>query len=120
LSGGSESDNLGIKGLALGFKEKGNHIITSTLSILQYWEHAHICLRMDLDITYVKVDKNGFVDPNEVEKAITNKTILVSIMHRKQRDWNNPGFRDHRPDMQKTQCFVPFRCSPVIHKVRLM
>ena len=80
-SGGTESDNLAIKGIAYAHKEKGNHIITSKI------EHPAIlaaCANLERDgfqITYINVDKDGFVKLDQLEKAITDKTILVSIMH---------------------------------------
>jgi cysteine desulfurase len=79
-SGATESDNLALKGIAEFYKDKGNHIITTVT------EHKAIldsCKRLEKDgfqVTYLGVQKDGRVDPNEVEKAITDKTILVSIM----------------------------------------
>src|SRR3990172_7358343 len=76
-SGGSESDNTAIKGAAFAAKSGGNHIITSSVE-----HHAvlHTCQFMEkfgFDVTYLPVDKYGMVDPAAVEKAITDKTILV-------------------------------------------
>ena len=79
-SGATESDNLAIKGVAHFYREKGNHIITSAI------EHKAVldtCKRLEKDgfeVTYLPVDKSGVVDPASVEAAITDKTILVSIM----------------------------------------
>ena len=80
-SGATESDNIAIKGAAWMHAGKGNHIITSPT------EHNAVidtCKRLERDngceITYVPVDNNGMVDPDDVKKAITDKTILVSIM----------------------------------------
>jgi cysteine desulfurase len=79
-SGATESDNLAIKGVAEFYKEKGNHIITSKI------EHKAVldtCKRLEKDgyqITYLDVDRFGMVNPDDVAKAITDKTILVSIM----------------------------------------
>ncbi|WP_394837032.1 IscS subfamily cysteine desulfurase [Pendulispora rubella] len=79
-SGATESDNLAIKGIAEFYKDKGNHIITSVM------EHKAIldtCKRLEKEgyqVTYLGVGKDGRVDPNEVANAITEKTILVSIM----------------------------------------
>lgn len=78
---GTESDNLAIIGVAEAYKKKGNHIITSEI------EHpaVHMPLkklsRLGFNITYIPVDKFGMVDPQDVKKSITNKTILVTIMH---------------------------------------
>ena len=79
-SGATESDNLALKGVAEFYKDKGNHIITSVI------EHKAIldsCKRLEkegFEVTYLPVGKDGRVSPADVEKAITAKTILVSIM----------------------------------------
>lgn len=79
--GGSESDNLAIKGLAFTAQKKGKHIITSSIE-----HHAvlHTCSyleRFGFRTTYLPVDHYGRVDPAEVERAITDETILVSVMY---------------------------------------
>ncbi len=79
-AGGSESDNWAIKGTAFARKAKGNHIITSAIE-----HHAvlHTCQWLEkqgFEVTYLKVDGDGFVSPADVENAITDKTILISIM----------------------------------------
>ena len=78
---GSESDNLAIKGIAFTAQKKGNHLITSSIE-----HHAvlHTCQyleRFGFKTTYVPVDSYGGVDPDEVGRAITDQTILVSIMY---------------------------------------
>jgi cysteine desulfurase len=79
-SGATESDNLAIKGVAHFYKRKGNHIITTKI------EHKAVldtCKRLEkegYEVTYLPVDKSGIVDPKAVEEAITDKTILVSVM----------------------------------------
>jgi cysteine desulfurase len=79
-SGATESDNLAIKGIAEFLKDKGDHIITTLV------EHKAVldsCKRLEKDgfrVTYLKVGTDGRVDPDDVKKAITDKTILVSIM----------------------------------------
>ena len=78
---GTESDNLAIFGIAGAYRKKGNHIITSAI------EHPAIHLpleklsRSGFNITYLPVDRYGIIDPEDVKKAVTNDTILVSIMH---------------------------------------
>jgi len=80
-SGATESNNLAIKGAAEMYREKGNHIIT------QVTEHKAVldtCKRLEkygYEVTYLPVGKDGRVDPEEVRKAITPKTILISIMY---------------------------------------
>ena len=79
-SGGSESDNWALKGVAFANRKKGNHILTSAIE-----HHAilHTCEWLEkqgFEITYVPVDADGLVNPADVEAAITDKTILISIM----------------------------------------
>lgn len=79
-AGGSESDNWAIKGTAFAKRKKGNHIITSAIE-----HHAvlHTCSWLEkqgFEVTYLPVDEFGMVNPADVEKAITDKTILISIM----------------------------------------
>src|SRR5579871_97793 len=80
-SGATESNNLAIKGVAQMYAEKGNHIITAAT------EHKAIldtCKRLEKDgirVTYLPVQTNGLVDLDQLKDAITDKTILVSIMY---------------------------------------
>jgi cysteine desulfurase len=79
-SGATESDNLAIKGVAEYYRSKGDHIVTTTI------EHKAVldsCKRLEKQgyrVTYVNVGKDGIVDPDEIAKAIEDKTILVSVM----------------------------------------
>ena len=79
-AGGSESDNWAIKGTAFAKRDKGNHIITTAIE-----HHAvlHTCQWLEkqgFEVTYLPVDENGLVSVEDVEKAITDKTILISVM----------------------------------------
>ena len=79
-SGGTESDNAAIKGAAFAMRHLGNHIITTSIE-----HHAvlHTCMQMEqfgFEVTYLPVDEEGKVNISDVENAITDKTILVSIM----------------------------------------
>jgi len=78
---GTESDNTVIKGVAHALAAKGNHIITSAIEHHAIHEPLHFLEKQGLQVTYLPVDANGLVDPDEVKQAITDKTILVSIMH---------------------------------------
>ncbi len=80
-SGGSESDNMVIKGVAHTFKNKGNHIITSQVEHPAVLEPCHFLEKLGYEISYLAVDKYGIVNLSELESLITDKTILVSIMH---------------------------------------
>ena len=79
-SGATEADNMAIKGVAEFYKDKGNHIITTVI------EHKAIldtCKRLEkegYEVTYLPVDAEGMVSAESVAKAITDKTILVSVM----------------------------------------
>ncbi len=80
-SGGTESDNLAVRGVAYANRAKGNHIITSQV------EHAAVlktCRLLEKDgfaVTYVPVDEYGMVDPDTIRQAIRKETILISIIH---------------------------------------
>ena len=80
-SGGTESDNLAIRGVANEYKEKGNHIITSSIEHPAVLDTCKVLEEDGFKVTYLSVDEQGFVDLDELEKSITDKTILVSVMH---------------------------------------
>jgi cysteine desulfurase len=80
-SGGTEADNFALKGAAYANQKKGNHIITSAIEHHAVLESSKFLGKMGYKITYLPVDKYGLVDPDSVKKAITDKTILISVMH---------------------------------------
>jgi cysteine desulfurase len=80
-SGGTESDNWAIKGVAYARKDKGNHIITSSIEHHAVLESCRFLEEDGFEVTRVPVDTDGLVDPSDVEKAITDRTTLISVMH---------------------------------------
>ncbi|MGQ9464736.1 MAG: cysteine desulfurase NifS [bacterium] len=80
-SGGTESDNMAIKGVAYAMAHKGDHLITSKIEHHAVLEPLIFLQKQGYKVTFLPVDKYGIVDPDDVKKAITDKTILVSIMH---------------------------------------
>lgn len=80
-SGGTESNNFAIKGTAYAQEKKGNHIITTTIEHHAVTEPCKFLEKRGFKITRVGVDKHGLVSPSDIRKAITDKTILVSVMH---------------------------------------
>lgn len=80
-SGGTEADNCALKGVIYANEHKGNHIITTPIEHHAVLEVCKFLERRGFKITCLPVDTCGLVDPQDVEKAITNKTILISVMH---------------------------------------
>ena len=85
-SGATESDNLAIKGVAEMYREKGNHIITA---VTEHKAVLDTCKRLEkygYRVTYLPVQKDGLIDLEDLKRAMDDKTILVTIMCRQQRD----------------------------------
>jgi cysteine desulfurase len=79
-SGGTESINLALKGVAEMYREKGNHIVTTTI---EQRAGLDVCKRLErqgFEVTYVPVGADGLVDPEALRAALTDKTILISVM----------------------------------------
>src|SRR5258708_14770739 len=79
-SGATESDNLALKGVAEFYKDKGNHLITT---VTEHKAVLDTCKRLEkqgYEVAYLGVDQEGLVDPDDVKHAITDKTMLVSVM----------------------------------------
>ena len=79
-SGGTESNNLALKGIAFANKDK-NHIITTKIEHDCVVDSCKWLERQGFEVTYLDVDEEGFIEPEELREAITDKTILVSIIH---------------------------------------
>lgn len=78
--GGSESDNWALKSAAFGLRDKGNHIITTKIEHHAILNTCAYLEKNGFEITYLDVDSDGFVSLEDVENAITDKTILISVM----------------------------------------
>lgn len=82
-SGGTESDNLALKGISKSirnYQNKKNHIITSSIEHDAILETCHYLEKDGFNVTYLNVDKNGIIDKTELKNQLTEKTVLVSIM----------------------------------------
>jgi cysteine desulfurase len=80
-SGGTESDNWALTGVAHANEQRGDHIITSQIEHEAVLKTAKLLEKHGFRVSYVPVDSDGMVDPADVRKAVTDKTILISIMH---------------------------------------
>ncbi len=80
-SGGSESDNTAIRGIAYSYIKKGNHIITSKIEHPAVLETCKQLEKEGFEVTYIGVDENGIVDLEEIKKAIKPTTTLITIMY---------------------------------------
>jgi len=80
-SGGTESDNLAIKGIAYRNSKKGKHIITSTIEHPAILNACAYLEKEGFEVTYVAVDSDGIINMDELKKAIRDDTILISVMH---------------------------------------
>jgi cysteine desulfurase len=80
-SGGSEANNMVIKGVAASLRSRGRHIITSAVEHPAVLEPCHALETEGFEITVLPVDGSGRVDPGDVERAISPQTILITIMH---------------------------------------
>jgi len=80
ISCGSEGDNMAIKGTLAALKGKGNHVITTTVEHPAVLETCQTLEKEGFDVTYLPVDKNGELNLIDLERAITDKTVLISVM----------------------------------------
>jgi len=80
-SGGSESNNHAIKGVFFTLREKGNHIVTTQIEHPAVINPCRFLEKLGAEVTFVPVDRHGRVDPQDIQRAITPKTILITVMH---------------------------------------
>jgi cysteine desulfurase len=80
-SGATESDNMALKGIAWAYRDQGHHLITTTTEHKAVLDTCKALEQQGFEVTYVPVDRNGLVDPDDIRKAITRHTILISVMY---------------------------------------
>ena len=80
-SGATESDNLAIKGIAYQYRDRANHIITSVVEHHAVLDSCKVLEESGFDVTYLPVDKYGMVQPQQVEDAIMDQTVLISLIY---------------------------------------
>ena len=79
-SGGTESDNAALKGASSALRNTGNHVITTAVEHHAVLHTCHQLEQFGFEVTYLPVDSDGLVDPADVERAISDRTVLVSVM----------------------------------------
>ena len=77
----TESNNLALRGAAMRYKDKGNHIITTSIEHMSVMNALKDLQKSGFEVTYIPIDKDGLLDPGQVKNAITDKTILISVMY---------------------------------------
>ena len=80
-SGATESDNMALKGIAWAYRDQGHHLITTTTEHKAVLDTCETLEKQGFEVTYVPVDRTGVVDPDDIRKAITPQTILISVMY---------------------------------------
>ena len=109
-SGGTESVNQAIKGVAFSQREKGRHIITTNIEHKSVLNTLRTLRLVDYKITSLDVDSHGLVDPAAVEKAITDETILITIQMANNEIGTDPTHRRDRQDRQGQKGDFSYRC----------
>lgn len=77
----TEANNLALRGAAMRYKDKGNHIITTSIEHMSVMNTLKDLQRSGFEVTHIQVDKDGLVDAEKIKNAITDKTILISVMY---------------------------------------
>ncbi len=111
-SGGTESDNLALKGIVPRSKEKGlgNHIITSSVEHPAILETCRKLETQGFEVTYLPVTKDGLVDPGTVESAIKKETVLISVMHANNEIGTIQPLKEIGEIAAAEGCLLPHRC----------
>ncbi len=78
---GSESDNMALRGVAFAYRDRGNHIITSAIEHHAVYDTCKFLEKQGFELTIIPVNRQGIVNPDDILNALTDRTILVSIMH---------------------------------------
>ena len=116
-SGGTESNNYAIKGVATAYLDRGNHIITSQIEHPAVLEVFQFLEKHGYRTTYLPVDTYGVVDPASVERAITSRTILVTIMHANNEVGTIEPLRDIANIAHKKNVIVHSDCAQSLGKI---
>jgi len=118
-SGGSESNNMALKGIAFAYRKKGSHIITSVI------EHPAIinpCKYLEANgfkVTYVGVERDGRVNPKDIEEVMTDETILVSIMHANNETGTTQPIADISKICKKKGIYFHTDAAQTVGKIRV-
>jgi cysteine desulfurase len=80
-SGGSEANNLALKGVFFALRDKGDHIITTRIEHPAIFEPCRFLERLGARVSFLSVDRTGRIDPGDLRQAVTPRTILISVMH---------------------------------------
>src|SRR5659263_42878 len=80
-SGATESNNLALRGAAMRYKDKGNHIITTSIEHMSVMNTLKDLQRNGFEVTFLPVDKDGLLNAGQVKNAITDKTIIISVTY---------------------------------------
>lgn len=109
-SGGTESDNLALKGIAMANSKYGNHIITSKIEHPAILNTCRSLEYLGFRVTYLNADKFGRVNLQELERAINRNTILISIMFANNEIRYYSKYKANWKYSPKIQCNFPYRC----------
>ena len=118
-SGGSESDNLCIKGIALANRKWGNHIITTKIEHPAVLNTCKFLEMLGFKVTYLNVDSKGFVNLNELEKSIRRTTILISVMFANNEIGTIQNMQEISKIAKKYRVYLHSDCVQAIGNIRM-